>query len=310
MPDKPIPLFRIVMAGTLASCATPVSANLPQPVRAMIEAARDSGDAATLESVLRIARQTNPGADVEIDALLPLRPLLPLEVAPMPLEGMTVAVAEITPPVIWHGEGELGGFLTTGTTGSFGGSAVFKLSREQDVWKHTLSGRADYQETDNILSRELFQLGYKADWKINPTTYAYGLASYERDRLSGFYGRWSTGAGMGVKLSNSEAFRLNIEGGPAIRRTSFTDGRAETGLSARGAVGVDWRITPGLRAQQNASIYTEPGATSVESTTALDTRLMAKLSARLSHSLRYERGPLATTVGTNTVTRASVVYSF
>lgn len=311
MPDKTTPLFRTAAACALTLAgAVPASANLPAPVRDMIEAARDTGDAATLESVVRMARQTNPGADGEIDALLPLPRLLPLAVPPMPYEGMPVGVAEITPPVIWHGEGELGGFLTTGKTESFGGSLLFKLSREEGPWKHSLAGRTDYQETGGILTREFFQLAYKADWRVSDTMYAYGLASYERDRLAGFYGRVATGAGMGVKLVNREAFRLNVEGGPAVRHTLFTNGNNETGLSARGAVGIDWRISPGLRAQQNASIYTEPGATSVESTTALDTRLMKQLSARLSHSLRYERGPLATSVGTDTVTRASVVYSF
>lgn len=311
MPDKKNPLFRTAMAcAALAGTTSPASANLPASVRDMIEAARDTGDAATFESVVRVARQTNPGADAEIDALLPLPRLLPLAIAPLPTEGMPVAVTEITPPVIWRGEGELGGFLTTGKTESFGGSLLFKLSREEGAWKHSLAGRTDYQETGGILTREFFQLAYKADWRVSDTAYAYGLASYERDRLAGFYGRWATGAGMGVKLVNREEFRLNVEGGPAVRHTYFTNGTDETGLSARGAIGIDWRITAGLRAQQNASIYTEPGATSVESTTALDTRLMKQLSARLSHSLRYERGPLATSVGTDTVTRASVVYSF
>lgn len=310
MPDKPTLLFRTAAVALSLTSGAPASANLPESVRSMIEVARDSSDATTFDAVVRVARQTNPGADAEIDALLPLPRLLPLGIAPMPLEGVPVAIVEIAPPVIWRGEGELGGFLTTGKTESYGGSLLFKLSREEGAWKHSLAGRTDYQETGGILTREFFQLAYKADWRVSETMYVYGLASYERDRLAGFYGRLATGAGMGVKLVNREDFRLNIEGGPAVRHTNFTDGHNETGLSARGAVGLDWRITPGLRAQQNASIYTEPGATSVESTTALDTRLMKKLSARLSHSLRYERGPLATSVGTDTVTRASVVYSF
>jgi len=311
MPDKPTLLFRTMIASVLPIVGTPVSANLPEPVRAMIEAAREGGDATTLENIVRVARQTNPGADAEIDALLVIAtPTLSIAAVTLPADRLLLALSEITPPIIWSGEGELGGFLTTGNTESFGGSISFKLSRSQGAWKHSLAGRGDYQETGGVLTREFVQLAYKADWKVSDTAYAYGLISYERDRLAGFYGRGSTGAGLGLKLANSEAFRLNVEGGPALRHTDFTAGHTETGLSARGALGIDWRITDGLRAQQNAAIYTEPGATSVETTTALDTRLMKKLSARLSHSLRYERGPLANSVGTDTVTRASVVYSF
>ncbi|MES2289727.1 MAG: DUF481 domain-containing protein [Pseudomonadota bacterium] len=311
MPDKTIPLLQTAAACVLAlTGAAPASATLPSSVRDMIEAARDTGDPATLDAIVRVARRTNPDAGAEIDALLPLPRLMPLAVTPMPGEGIPVTIADIAPPVIWRGEGELGGFLTTGKTESVGGSVLFKVSREEGPWKHSLAGRADYQETGGILSREFFQLAYKADWRVSDAMYAYGLSSYERDRLAGFYGRVSTGAGLGVKLANTEEFRVNLEGGPAVRHSYFTDLHQETALSARGALGIDWRITPGLRAQQNASVYTEPGATSVESTTALDTRLMKKLSARLSHSLRYERGPLATSVGTDTVTRASVVYNF
>lgn len=311
MPDKTIPLLRTALACALMAAASPAIANLPPAVRDMIEAARDTGDAATLDSIVRVARQTNPGADAEIDALLPISSsMLPLAAVPMRFEGMQATLDAITPPVIWSGEGELGGFLTTGRTESYGGSMLFKLARERAAWKHTLTGRADYQETGNILTREFFQLAYKGDWRVKDDMYAYGLGLYERDRLAGFYGRWSVGAGMGVKLYNTERFKMNVEGGPAVRNTSFTDGRDELSLSARGAVGIDWRISPGLRAQQNASVYTEAGATSVESTTAIDTRIMKKLSARLSHSLRYERTPTANTVGTDTVTRASVVYSF
>jgi len=52
-----------------AAFAAPAAAELPQPVRAMIEAAVATGDAAKVRTVVEIARQTNPDDVAEIDAL-------------------------------------------------------------------------------------------------------------------------------------------------------------------------------------------------------------------------------------------------
>src|SRR5690349_17528749 len=59
-------LFALLLVG----CAVPAAAELPQPVRAMIEAAIASGDPRTVEAVAGVARQTNPDDAAEIDALL------------------------------------------------------------------------------------------------------------------------------------------------------------------------------------------------------------------------------------------------
>ena len=52
-----------------AMLAAPAAAELPEPVRAMIEAAMATGDAAKVKTVVEIAKQTNPGDAAEIDAL-------------------------------------------------------------------------------------------------------------------------------------------------------------------------------------------------------------------------------------------------
>lgn len=315
MPDKLKPYMRAAILFGLA-LAAPAQARLPDGVRAMIEAARDDGDAETLAAVIRLARRTNPQdvAEIELIAwsdsrlLEPARRSATLDLAAPQLPPLVMASAP--PEAIWDGEGELGGFLTTGNSDSFGITAGIKLSRDLGHWKHNLTGRADYQEANHQVTREFYQLGYKGDLKLSDRSYAFGLAQFESDRLAGFNQRWSVGSGFGIQLAKSEDFSLRVEGGPALRHTGFTDGTEETNLSGRGAVGIDWKLRNGLRAKQDASIYSESGATSIQSTTALDAKLMSKLSARFSYSLRYESQPLPGSVGTDTVTRASVVYDF
>jgi putative salt-induced outer membrane protein len=315
MPDKRKPYIGAAILCGLA-LAAPAHAALPDGVRAMIEAARNSGDAETLATVIRLARQTNPQDTAEIELIAwsdsrLLRPRIdttPLNLAAPQMPALTMASAP--PEAIWDGEGELGGFLTTGNSDSFGITAGIKLSRDQGRLKHSLTGRADYQEANHQVTREFYQLGYKGDLKVSERAYGFGLAQFESDRLAGFTQRWSLGSGIGIQLAKSDAFSLRVEGGPALRRTDFTDGTEETNVSGRGALGIDWRLREGLRAKQDASIYSESGTTSIQSTTALDAKLMSKLSARFSYSLRYESQPLPGSVGTDTVTRASVVYDF
>ncbi len=56
--------------------------------------------------------------------------------------------------------------------------------------------------------------------------------------------------------------------------------------------------------------YLEDLSNSLESTTALTTRLTGSLAARFSVNVRYESDPPLGREQTDTTTRASLVYSF
>src|SRR3546814_5020592 len=57
-------------AGEIVPLApAPVVSALPDPVRAMIDAAIAEGNAASVATVIALARRTNPDAGAEIDAL-------------------------------------------------------------------------------------------------------------------------------------------------------------------------------------------------------------------------------------------------
>ena len=57
-----------IMVGMAAS--VPAHAELPEPVRAMIDAAIATGDETKVRTVTEIARATNPGDQEEIDAIV------------------------------------------------------------------------------------------------------------------------------------------------------------------------------------------------------------------------------------------------
>lgn len=82
-------LPRLVALGLLLGAAHPAHAQLPAPVRAMLDAAMASGDNEDVETVARVAKLAHPADQVEIDLLLGMYenarpPVIALPVLPPP----------------------------------------------------------------------------------------------------------------------------------------------------------------------------------------------------------------------------------
>ncbi|MFM7377568.1 MAG: hypothetical protein ACKO1O_05475 [Erythrobacter sp.] len=63
-------IVSFTIAAALAGAAPPALAELPEPVRAMIDAAIATGDEAKVRTVADIAKATNPADTAEIDAIV------------------------------------------------------------------------------------------------------------------------------------------------------------------------------------------------------------------------------------------------
>lgn len=63
-------LFKTTACTALFAASTASLAEIPEPVRAMIDAAIASGDEAKVRTVIGLARETNPDDAAELDALL------------------------------------------------------------------------------------------------------------------------------------------------------------------------------------------------------------------------------------------------
>ncbi|MEL6531195.1 MAG: DUF481 domain-containing protein, partial [Pseudomonadota bacterium] len=109
---------------TFAACAavaaltphTAALAELPDPVRAMIDAAIESGDEAKVRTVIDLAKQTNPDDASELDGILSS---FEAELAAATAEAQATKEAEIRSAGLfdnWTGQGELGAFRSTGNT--------------------------------------------------------------------------------------------------------------------------------------------------------------------------------------------------
>ncbi|MEE4337827.1 DUF481 domain-containing protein [Erythrobacter sp.] len=295
--------------GTLALPA-PAFADLPPPVRAMIDAAIDTGDEDKVRTIIELARATNPDESAEIDAILAAyeTDLAAAAEAEAAAEQERIRNAGLFDN--WSGKGELGGFRSTGNASNTGITAGLSLVREGINWRHNLSGRADYQETEGVVTREQFLAAYEPNWKINDRLYAYGLARYERDPFQGFAARYSVSGGLGYDVLSGEDMTLTVKAGPAWRRTELVDGSSSSSLAGLAELDFDWQLLDTLTFTQNASAFVQSGSSTFISDSGIVARVAGDFSLRLSYTVEHDTDPPAGAVKTDTLSRVTIIYDF
>ncbi len=294
-------MYRIGMS-MLALLAAPAFADpIPPPIEAMIDAAAANPD--QLKVVADIARKTNPASAAEIDAKV-------AGIAAAAARAREERLASQRTLEGWGGQGEAGGFISSGNTRNRGLAVGVNLGKETRHWKHSLRGIVDYQEDQGITSRERYFAGYEGNWKFTPRGFAVLALSWEQDRFTGFSSRFTEALGLGYRLVDTPRLTIALDGGPAVRQTRFTNGLNETSFAARGAVNAKWVISPRLTFTETATYYADHVNSSLLSLSQFTAKLNGRMSARFSFQLNNEAHPPPGRENTDTVTRATLVYNF
>lgn len=309
-----------------AFAATPLAAQAPEAVTKMIDAALRSGDADGLDAVVRYAKQAHPQAAEAIDAQVAefrnasATPAPTPAPAPPPAAPPVVtaqadakteqAKVEQAAAVKYSGEGELGAFTTTGNAPGIGLAAGLKLTVEGEDWRLGLLGRADYQETSNVVVREQYRVSAEPNYKFNQRGYVYGLGQYEQDRFQGFHARYSLSGGVGYSLLTGENAQMSVKAGPAWRFTRLVTGMDESVLAGLASVDIKLKLTPTIQITEAASAYVDEQRSTLFSVAAIDSQLIGKLKARLSYTVQYESNPALGRAPTDTTSRLTIVYGF
>ncbi|MGB5483396.1 DUF481 domain-containing protein [Parasphingorhabdus sp.] len=303
-----------------ASISTPAAATLPAPVKAMIDAAIASGNEQDVLAIVKIAKATNPDDLAEIDTLMADYNVKQAKKA----EAAILKKQEAGLFENWEGQGELGGFRSTGNTNNMGITGSVKLVKDAVKWRMNFKARADYERNKGITTRDQLNATIEPNYKFDKRLYAYGLAQFERDRLQGFSARYTLSGGLGYELVKTGDIRLAIKAGPAIRITDFAEGDTKSSLAALVGVDFDWKISDHLKFSQDAGgtyasdaqgftsavAVFDSDNTTFTATSALDAKLIGSLSTRLSYTIEHETNPKVGRAKTDTLSRASLVYDF
>ena len=300
-----------VTGAALSFCIpAPALADIPSPVRDMIDAAIASGDEDTVRTVIDIARTTNPNDTAEIDAILAVyeTELAAIAVAQAAAEQNEIRNAGLFDN--WTGRGELGAFNSTGNSSNTGLTASLALTRQGINWRHKLRVRADYQRSNGITTRDQFLAGYEANLLIDERLFAFAAALYERDQFQGFSGRYSVSGGLGYQIIDKDDMTLSVQAGPAYRRTEFVDGTSANDIAGNASLDFDWLIAESIALTQDASTFVQSGNSTFISDTGLQAGISDNLSVRLSYTVEHDTNPPIGSVTTDTLSRITIIYDF
>lgn len=313
-------LAAALAATGLAALPSAAFAQLPQPVRAMIDAAIATGDEAKVRTVIEIARVTNPADGAEIDAILAGFEQQQIAVKAAEAAAKTEAIRTAGLFQNWSGKGEFGAFRATGNTSNTGITAGLTAERQGIDWRHRLTGRIDFQRANGVTTREQFLARYEPNFNLSDHVYVYALGQYERDRFQGFSARYAVSGGIGYQVFNANDVKLSVKAGPAYRVTEFTDGRSESRIAGLIGVDFDWNITKRLTLTQDTNAVAETGGsaiaiidsrnTTLDLVTGLNAAISSKLSARFSYAIEYDSNPPPGAVQTDTLSRVTLIYDF
>lgn len=312
--------FRIAALAAALTLTPPAHAELPEPVRAMIDAAIATGDPAKVRTVAELARLTNPADTQEIDAILAVFETAQAEKRTVEAKAKEEKIRTAGLFDNWTGRGELGGFRATGNTSNTGITASLTLNRQGIDWRHRFLGRVDYQRNAGNVTREQYLARYEPNVNVSDKFYVYALAQYERDQFQGFDGRYAISGGMGYQAIKSDEVQLSFKAGPAYRVTEFVDGRNDSRIAGLIGIDFDWSISERLKLTQDTNAVAETGGsavaiidsrnTSVNVITGLDAAIAKKLKARLSYAVEYNSDPAPGAVQTDTLSRVTLIYDF
>ena len=310
----------LIFSALLGCAATAAQAELPEGARAMIDAAIASGDERKVATVIGLARTTWPEERSTIDAINDQWKITLAARRAAEAEAEQTALINAGMFDRWSGEGELGAFQSSGNTDSVGVAAALRLDREGIDWTHSIRLRADYQRQNGSTSREQFAASYEPRWQFDENIFAYGLAQYERDRIQGFSSRYSVSGGFGYRVIDNPKLKLSLKAGPAYRVTDFTDGTSADRLAGLVGLDFDWQMLDRLKLTQDVEALAETGGeatlifdganTTINLVTGLDFRVSNRLRSRLSYKVEYDSNPPAGSEGTDTLTRATLIYGF
>ena len=315
MSFRALPFAVLLLAG-----AAPAVAELPPPVRAMIDAAIATGDERKVRTVVELAKATNPGDAAEVDAIDAAFLAKQADQQRLAEKHRLETIREAGVFQRWKGRGEIGGSRATGNSPSLGLAAGLDIKRDGIDWSHHLTGRADYQRTNGVVTREKYFAAYEPRYQIGADLFAYGLGQFERDTIQGYDARYAVSVGLGYQALKRPGLNLSVKAGPALRRTVSTNGETDTRIAGLLGLDFDWTIVKGVKLTQDTNFVAETGGvatlifdsrnTTLALVTGLEAKITGKLSSRFSYQVDYDSDPPAGKVSTDTISRVTLVYGF
>jgi len=297
----------------LTSCLTilpqAARAALPEGVEQMLRTAAQT-DAETLETAVDLALAAYPALAHDIASLLVA---LKAERRTATLDKRRRAAGSLIAG--WSGTAEAGASLSTGNSDEAAVVLGFSLAKRTVDWRHVLTGTADFQRANGQTTSERFTLGYDTSYFFSDRLFMAAVLGWERDIFAGYAHRFTETLNLGYVAIDGETARLELEGGPGLRQTRTnpvgdTPTVWEDSVIGRAAARFAWDIADDTSFSQTLRLLAGGESLTLEGVSTLSVRLTDRLSGNVSLTARNEGAPAAGREGTDTMTRATLSYSF
>lgn len=191
---------------------------------------------------------------------------------------------------LWSGDMELGYVDVSGNTNETSIKSRADVTRERDRWRFTIFYDSLNTKAEDERTAEKYFYSNRLAYAYTKHNYAFGYASYEDDRFSGYDYRATASGGYGRRIYNEEDFKWDIEVGPGYRYSKLDEesGSDETEeLILRAFTKIDWAISDTTDFSQSLSVESGDDSTVSKSITALKSRINGYFSLKISYTVKY-----------------------
>lgn len=210
----------------------------------------------------------------------------------------------------WRGDVEFGYIGTTGSSNTVSTHSRLRVQNDRPRWIHTFRYEILYVEEEHVTTTDQTRASQKSAYKLTPDDYLFETVRYLRNPSLGYRYRVSEVVGYGRRLVGTETLRLYLEAGPGARQTRQPDQSVDSEAQAYLSSELDWDFAK--KANFNLQLVTEAAKsdTMTEIHAALSARINARFSLKVSHSIVTHSEPVGDAPPTDTITSATLVYTF
>jgi putative salt-induced outer membrane protein YdiY len=176
-------------------------------------------------------------------------------------------------------------------------------------WRHILSARSTFTETDGVRSADSKEASYKADRFLSERAFAYARVGAATDVISGINLRATVGGGGGYRFLVGPRHEFAGEAGYEFQREDAVAGTDDISF---GRVGMTYafKVDAAKVFSEKAEILIGEGRVRLRSETALTAKVNDRISLRLGLIVEHDTNPPAGSPETTTRTTAAMVWTF
>lgn len=222
----------------------------------------------------------------------------------------------------YHGDVELGAFLTTGNSETVSAKTGINVEQDFTQWRTEYVVDAQYQRSqfeddDGEKFRETTEqqvfLSYQGNYKLQEENRSFFiLGSYNDDRFTGYKYQTTLATGYGWRFYENEDVTIDVEVGPGYIWSELDSGDEQQGTIFYGSFKYQHELTTATRFR--FELITDSSFSGANSKTRMDSSFIADINGRLamkvSFYLEYNTKPEEDIKNVDTETGITLVYSF